>query len=338
MSSMLSALQLDEVREIVLQQTGGQLNSNSRLSQQARQLGWAIRVQFDPSEVDRDSLRNAANSFFYSDPSSLPPSAPASQLSSEPHSFSRVFSGAFLDALAAMYHVGPVPSSADGSEDLAAISVEAGRLLIAGVRMASVGPGYYSQVASAMILADQNLNNGRFRAALVSSFVQRGILSPTAAVSLTRDIQTQGSQVFGVAPVARGTKQLQIEADNEGYRKTAKDAPSLPLRLITTRFGASFYIHMPTEPNRFTVVAAALDNKPEASLTPEEDARSFIEDLIQLDQISADNGQAVIPPELFTPGSTQTSARTHRLITLDGKNVLKRVRFICGCCGHSRTH
>ena len=38
-SSMLSALQLPSLRDLVLQQTGGQLNSNSRLSQLARQLG-----------------------------------------------------------------------------------------------------------------------------------------------------------------------------------------------------------------------------------------------------------------------------------------------------------
>jgi hypothetical protein len=59
-SSTLSALQLPSIRQFVLEQTGANLNSNSRLSQQARQLGWAIRIQFDPTAVDTDSSATPA--------------------------------------------------------------------------------------------------------------------------------------------------------------------------------------------------------------------------------------------------------------------------------------
>src|SRR5262249_32163299 len=121
MSSMLCALQIPSLRQYVLDQTGGILNTNSRLSQLARQLGWAIRVEIAPDAVDDDCLRNACNSFFYQDPAGLPPSAPASQLSSEPHSFSRVFSGAFLDVLAGMYQVGPARAAGDRSPQLPAL-------------------------------------------------------------------------------------------------------------------------------------------------------------------------------------------------------------------------
>jgi hypothetical protein len=48
-------------------------------------------------------LRNASNRFFYRKPDLLPPAADASKLSTEEHSFSRIFTGAFLDALARMY-------------------------------------------------------------------------------------------------------------------------------------------------------------------------------------------------------------------------------------------
>ena len=107
-SSILSSLQVPSLRDFVLKQTGGRLNSNSRLSQLARELGWAIRVQINRTAVDSDCLRNASNNFFYRNPAGLPARAPATQLSSEPHSFSRVFSGAFLDVLAA--HVQDRPS------------------------------------------------------------------------------------------------------------------------------------------------------------------------------------------------------------------------------------
>ena len=93
MSAILSALQLSSVREGVLAETGGVLRRSSRLSRLAEQLGWAIR-QSVPSAVEPDCLRNAVNTFFYRDPDTLPTTAPATSLSSEPHSFSRVFTGA----------------------------------------------------------------------------------------------------------------------------------------------------------------------------------------------------------------------------------------------------
>jgi hypothetical protein len=114
MSAMLSDLQVPSFRQALLNETGGSLNRNSRLSRLAEQLGAAIRVSH-PDAVDPDCLRNAANSFFYRDPQTLPPSAPASQLSSEPHSFSRVFTAAFLDTLAGMFKL---QGSAPGADEL----------------------------------------------------------------------------------------------------------------------------------------------------------------------------------------------------------------------------
>jgi hypothetical protein len=101
MSAILSALQLPSLREGVLAETGGVLHRASRLSRLAEQLGWAIR-QSVPSAVEADCLRNAVNTFFYRDPDTLPTMAPATALSSEPHSFSRVFTGAFFEGLAGM--------------------------------------------------------------------------------------------------------------------------------------------------------------------------------------------------------------------------------------------
>src|SRR5215472_13010957 len=101
MSALLSALQLPSVREGVLVETGGALGRSSRLSRLAEQLAWAIR-QSVPSAVEPDCLRNAVNTFFYRDPDTLPTTAPAASLSSEPHSLSRVFTGAFFEGLAGM--------------------------------------------------------------------------------------------------------------------------------------------------------------------------------------------------------------------------------------------
>src|SRR6185295_11542200 len=81
MTAILSNLQIPSFRQTVFNETQGKINRASRLSRLAEQLGAAIRVQH-PDAVARDCLRNAANSFFYRDPQTIPPSGPASQLSS----------------------------------------------------------------------------------------------------------------------------------------------------------------------------------------------------------------------------------------------------------------
>jgi hypothetical protein len=340
MSSMLSALQIPSFRDFVLQQTGGHLNVNSRLSQLARQLGWAIRVMFGPGAVDADCLRNTCNSFFYQDPAGLPTSGPASQLTSEVHNFSRVFSGAFLDVLAGMFQIGPAAAVVDDSQKLRDIANDAGKLLIGGIRLASVGSGFYSQVAAGMVQADQTLNHGRYRAALTSSFVQRGILSPSSAVGLIKELQAHGGVVFGVTGVTSQGEHLhlQFEGDNEGYKKAATDAPALPLRPLTTRFGVTLHVHMPSEPSRFGVVGAAVTGGSEKTYSSEEDARTFVEDLIQLDEIAHDEAPGVIPAELTSPRGMDSGYKTHRLVKVDGKTVVKRHHFSCGFPGCRHHH
>jgi hypothetical protein len=150
MSAILAALQLPSMRVAVIAETAGDLSRSSRLSRLAEQLGWAIR-QHSPSSVEADCLRNAANSFFYANPETLPPSAPAVNLSSEAHSFSRVFTGAFLEALAGGFRQ---VSAKRNEADLQAVSYEFAQLLVAGALAAPIVPEFMSQVAAAMVAAD----------------------------------------------------------------------------------------------------------------------------------------------------------------------------------------
>src|SRR5262249_46840788 len=145
-SAILSALQLPSLREGVLAETGGVLHRASRLSRLAEQLGWAIR-QSGPSAGEADCLRNAGNIFFYRGPHTLPTIAPATALSSEPHSLSRVFTGAFFEGLAGMLALKDTKNEAallEVSQDIAVILVD-------GIRGASVVPTFFSQVAATML-------------------------------------------------------------------------------------------------------------------------------------------------------------------------------------------
>ncbi len=336
MSSMLSALQLDSLRDYVLNETGGTLNANSRLSQLARQLGWAIRVEFGPTLADDDCLRNTANSFFYRDPADLPPNAPASSLSSEPHSFSRVFSGAFLDVLAGMFHIGPISPAANQSAALAAVSLAAGTLLVEGVRLATVGPNFYSQVAAGMVQADKTLNSGRYGSAPDQQFCEAW---HSGDIFRGRSASQPGSarqaRTFGVTGDPKDPRRLQFTGDNFGYMKTGPNVPELPLSPITTRFGLTLHVHLPVESKRFDVMAAAVTGGSQSGKSSEAEAKAFIEDLIQLGRVLPDGAAHAVPTELFGFKSAEPDARkTHIIVSSEGRMLLKRRHFDCRfeCC------
>jgi hypothetical protein len=147
----------------------------------AEQLGWAIR-QSVPSAVEPDCLRNAVNTFFYRDPDTLPTTAPATSLSSEPHSFSRVFTGAFFEGLAGMLATTETRDEAA----LLQVSQDMGTILVEGIRVASVVPTFFSQVAASMLgIAATRFSAQGYEAPLRSGFVRHGILAPSMAVAAT---------------------------------------------------------------------------------------------------------------------------------------------------------
>jgi len=180
LSAMLTALQLSTVRAAVLKETGGHLYRDSILSRLVGQMGKAIHGM-NPQAAPADCLRNAVNSFFYRDPMHLPPDAPHNELSSEPHSFSRLFTGAMFEAMAGMLKL---ITDKPREEDLEKLSHDTGALLSRAVQSAALSAAFFSEVAAQVIWADTSLFNGKYEEALRSAFVRRGLLSLEAARSL----------------------------------------------------------------------------------------------------------------------------------------------------------
>ena len=310
MSAILVALQLPSMRAAVIAETAGDLSRSSRLSRLAEQLGWAIR-QISPTAVEADCLRNAANSFFYANPETLPPSAPAVNLSSEAHSFSRVFTGAFLEALAGGFRQ---VSAKRNEADLQAVSYEFAQLLVAGAVAAPIVPEFMSQVAAAMVAADGSASTparGKYADVLKSAFVRRGILSPQSAVSVAT------SRAAGL--VAR----------KRGFGMAAGPSRELPhIALSAEEYGLGrrpLLVRAPSHPRRFVVAAASYGV---GSVTPsnsERAARSFVEDLLQRGHIDigeiGQQGTRVIHPHTF---------KTHRLVSAEEGVMLNRLLFDCG--------
>ena len=93
--AILNALEDRLIRDAVLKSTPD-LSVNQFVEGLAEELGDAIAREYGASNVDVGALRRALNTFSGRDPTSLPPDAPANQLSGEVHSFSRVFSRRLL--------------------------------------------------------------------------------------------------------------------------------------------------------------------------------------------------------------------------------------------------
>jgi len=108
-SAILHALQYDSNLEKILAENGGDFSKPSLVTRLAEEFGTAFNKEDDnPKNDDHPYYRTALNEFKYQDPNSLPsdsypPSQPEEVLTNEPHSFSRIWSGAFYSMLGALY-------------------------------------------------------------------------------------------------------------------------------------------------------------------------------------------------------------------------------------------
>jgi hypothetical protein len=266
----------------------------------------------------------------YRPPQLLPTRTSASLLARAPHSFSRVFTGAFFDVLGGMFE-------ASGSQDpgrLRQVSREAGRLLVAAVHTAPVAADYYSQVAAAMIQADQALYSERNRRVLIRVFTRRNILSVPSVMRLSEAPvpQAAGKPVLGMAAALDlGTLQLGAAEPDTGYRQGSGETPELPVQLSMLD-GIQIDAHLPVAPPRFAVAPAAFAYAAaaEEASSSEMAGRLFLEELIQKGRVElAPSGpmalRGIVPEAMEEP----PPRITHELVNEDGRSVLRRLRFQC---------
>lgn len=302
MSAILSSLQVPSVRIGVLQETNNEIYRSSRLSRLAEQLGWAIRQKW-PDQVDGDCLRNAVNSLFYQSPDGLPTSAPAKQLSSEPHSFSRVFTGAFLETLGLMF-----AASGDTSEaSLQQVSIDLGRILLGAIAQAPVVPEYFAQVGAHMI-ALATTSSQRYGDAVKTAMVKHGIVSVpgvTTVLSSEQSTQLDGRQTDATGPA------LAAEAlDVSGYGLTVP----------------TIHAYTAAQPKRFGIAGAAASIGDAVSSGAAPCALGFFEDLIRRGRLD----YAAVAHPRFAVIAPRSVVKTHHLQREGDRVVLRRIRIDCG--------
>ncbi|RPE45296.1 hypothetical protein EDD90_8561 [Streptomyces sp. Ag109_O5-1] len=303
-SALLGSLHLESLRIAVLAETHGNLELSSRVSRMAEQLGWAIR-QGAPNAVDPDCLRNMANNFFYRDPVLLHPNEPASMLSSEPHSFSRVFSGAFLKIVAGIFRQQDLQDHAG----LGRAAEIAGQLLVDAVVAAPVVSAYYAQVAGHMIAADQRRNGGMYGQSLRSAFIRHGILSLEAAASITEPEVARRNAAIAEATPGGGDEESLMPITIQG----AMYGITQPLTLFA-----------PAQERRFGIAGSDPAGGTVRPSDPERVATSFLEDLFR-------RGRVQVPAEHRSAASfaddNPSRLKTHeitRSATGEGLALIRR--------------
>jgi hypothetical protein len=324
MSAILTALQLPSVRQAVLEETDGNLRRNSTVSRVAEQLGFAIR-QRSPAAVDRDSLRNAANSFLYVDPLTLSSSGPASQLTRAAHNLSRVFTGAFLEALGGMVLK---QASRPRVDDVEQASADMGRLLARGIADAPVSTRFFQAVAEQVVLADSSLFAGKYAEALTSAFVRRNLM-PVRSLA--------APDAVGAAPARAGAAAARYAASAAGRRtvRAAASDASVRIAIDGATLGLSaktLYVAAPPVDDAAAAPASTLAAMAarETTVAPRAaDLQAFCEALIVRGRVSMAPAAGRRRGLVASFSQTRKHA-THYLEPLPNDSVeLKRIAFEC---------
>ena len=176
LTAILTTMNHDEVLNLALQQTGGDLMKANVISRLAEQLGNAIyHAVGGRFGFHEDSLREANNRFTYVVPETLPEQAPDNELAAECHSFGRVFVGAYYEIMSKIF----TKENTAGTTPLDALKRTrqvAAEMLTRGVALAAASPRFYDSVARSIIAYDQR-NGGKYQNELNDVFVARKILS-----------------------------------------------------------------------------------------------------------------------------------------------------------------
>jgi hypothetical protein len=193
--AIINFLNNDFALDYVLRQTDGYLYQDNCMSRLAEEMGNAV---FDMTGGKNGNvsgyLRNAFNEFLYVVPNKLPRSGKDNVLTSEPHSFSRVFTGAWYELLCRMHEA----NKSEGMDTRTAL-VNARDVLTSytynAIPNAPATIRFYDGFAKAMLVQDK-LNGYKFNQLMNNIFIGRKILSEPVKpmVNLTLDMMKMMSE------------------------------------------------------------------------------------------------------------------------------------------------
>lgn len=180
--AILTVMQSDLALNRAIAETSGDLSKTNVLAKLAEEAGLALHNMTKGKEGEsRCYLRCAVNNYNYKDPKTLPRNAPDTTLSSEPHSFSRIFTGAAWDIFVTLYK----DKVRQGSPPLFAAQFARDRLakyLVQAVIAAPLNTKYYETVAKMMLWVDSQHFNNEYYYRMKSIFGLRNIIPATIRI------------------------------------------------------------------------------------------------------------------------------------------------------------
>ncbi len=323
--ALLVALDDGRTRRRVLQ-ASPDLRLHQFVESLAEELADAIRREFGGQYVEPGALRRALNTFRWVDPTTLPSSAPASHLSREVHSFSRVFTGCFYDTIRNIFAAGPRTSAG-----LNRAATAAGRLLLSAVRTVPATPRLFEGVGRRMVQADIVNNAGANVPHIRAAFAAHGITLAAPATSLPLPL-ARGA----VAPAAaardlrarlgapKGARLRFTRVASDLHGDIAHVTAYRPLRLAGVAL-KGLHILVPAvarvQVKGRAIVGMLGDPVPVAG-GQEAHAQAFAQGLAANGDVELERGRAISRRAPRRP--------THVVRTIGGRRTIVRRGFVCG--------
>jgi hypothetical protein len=342
-TALLTAL-FDQATRKSLLAASADLGSPNFVESLSEELSSAVKKARGPNHPAAEP-RHALNDFKFQLPTTLPRTGPPAVLTSEIHSFGRIFVGCFYDMVRNMFKS---ESSQDEGALLSTVQT-AGKLLIAGAQQAATSPRFFMSVGRAIVLADQTLNEGANHQAISDAFSGHGILlgamsalMPKASLAGPPPRSRPKTQLLSLAPETLKDIRKRIEAPagakfsyqelKLGDQEVVEATHHREVRL--DRHGKEFkgvvaYAPEPVVVGGVHKAAAVFNMLPDPSTT-EDEVHAFVDTLLSNNNIAVESmkGATRAIPETKT---RKKGYPTHIIATSRGKKVLTRVRYTCPC-------
>jgi len=338
----------DQAQRSKLRSTVPNLDAENFLEATAEDLSDGIKRELGATHPAAKP-RHARNNFAWQLPGTLPKVGPPDVLSSEIHSFARVFSGCFYDLIRLIY----INSSTRTDAALRTAARTAGKLLGAAARQAPVMPRFYRSVGRTMVLVDQSMNNGANRQAIHDAFSRHGIALGSSA------LLAPNASLAGTAPKLAAKAAALSAATHNDLKRRLGLAPSARLIVQPIRIAGQVLAQacclreinlgslgkqlagvVALAPERVLVGAVAksaaiLSGVPDPYAT-EDEVHTFVATLMKTNNIAF--GGEKRSARSHAAGARRDRKQTHTVVSERGRKVLRRVRFACPACGGGWLH
>lgn len=214
-----------DVRKYILKETAGDLMQPNIASRIAEEMGNAIFRLSGGQSANIAYLRSSINPYKYAPPETLPERTSDGNLAREPHSFSRIFTGAWYDCLSELYKVN---LAAGIVADLAVLYAMRDLLLVTleAVIVAPFNARFFNSVATSMVNVTRQKNDQKLADIILKVMNNRNILSSTSLFGTKLEV-VKGINTAIIDPTTKGNQlRLNMSQSIEGANELIVDLPT----------------------------------------------------------------------------------------------------------------